>query len=60
MNTNTAKTGTGLAIELDGSYGELAGKIRLVPSHVVLSMDLLEIAEEKDKEMESHPTGYYG
>jgi len=52
--------GEALSIELDDSYGELAGKIRLIPSHVILSIDLLEIAEEKDKEQESHPTGYYG
>ena len=53
-------SGEALAIELDDSYGELAGKIRLIPSHVILSLDLLEIADEKETEKESHPTGYYG
>ena len=52
--------GDALCMELDDSHEDLKGKIRLIPSYVVLAVDLIEIAEGDAEEEEQHPTGYYG
>ena len=49
----------GIAMELDGSHKELAGKMRVIPSHVVLSIDIVEAAkseDEKKDELSMHYT----
>lgn len=40
----------GLALEV--ADGELAGKTRVIPSHVVLSIDILEAAKGEDEKPE--------
>jgi hypothetical protein len=40
----------GLALEV--SDGELAGKLRVIPSHMVLSIDILEEAKTEDEKPE--------
>lgn len=42
----------GMAIELDDSHEDMKGKLRVIPSHVVLAVDILEAAarEEAAKE----------
>lgn len=49
----------GLAIEMDETHKELKGKLRVIPSHMVLSVDILEAAtteaEAKD-ELSMHYT----
>jgi len=57
---STVGGGDALCMELDESHGEMAGKTRLIPSHVVLAVDLVEIAEDEKEEEEHHHTGYYG
>ena len=50
-----------LAIELDGSDGEPKGRIRLVPTPAILTIDILEAAkaeEEKRAETTQAP-GYF-
>ena len=47
----------GLAMELDGTHGDLSGKMRVIPSHMVLSIDILEAAkkdEEKSEDTSMH------
>lgn len=49
----------GVAMELDATAGELAGKLRVIPSHMVLSIDILEAAksdEEKAEDTSMHYT----
>ena len=40
----------GLAMELDESHKELKGKMRVIPSHMVLSIDILEAAKKDEAE----------
>ena len=47
----------GFCIELDGSHAELAGKIRIIPCHMVISIDVVAQAEER-KEKEKPGTMY--
>ena len=49
----------GLAMELDETHKELKGKMRVIPSHMVLSIDILEAAktdEEKSEDTSMHYT----
>lgn len=39
-----------ICIELDESHKELAGKTRIIPIHMVISIDILQIAKEKKEE----------
>lgn len=39
----------GLLMELNGKHGEMAGKIRIVPLHVVLAIDILKAAPNQKK-----------
>ena len=48
-----------ICLELDGSHGELAGKIRLIPTHMVISVDIVAQIEEK-KEKAKEPKTMYG
>lgn len=47
-----------LVMELDEDHGEMAGKIRVVPLHMVLAIDVLEVAEEEEEARE--PEKMYG
>ncbi|HVL49804.1 MAG TPA: hypothetical protein VM889_14710 [Candidatus Thermoplasmatota archaeon] len=39
----------GIALELAKEAKENAGKVRVIPSHMVLAIDILEAAKEEDK-----------
>jgi hypothetical protein len=41
---------TGLLIELSSNHGDKSGKIRIVPLHVILLIDVLDAKENKDKD----------
>jgi hypothetical protein len=41
---------TGLLIELSQSHGDMAGKIRIVPLHVLLLIDILDAKENEKKD----------
>ena len=47
----------GICMELDASHAEMAGKIRIIPCHMIISIDVVEQAEEK-KEKEKPGTMY--
>jgi hypothetical protein len=42
-----------LCIELDSSHKTERGKIRIIPSHMIISIDIISAAEEEKKENES-------
>lgn len=46
----------GIAMELDDSHDDLTGKIRVIPSHVILAVDILELKEPDadHRQEESH------
>jgi len=41
---------TGLLIELSKSHNEMAGKIRIIPLHVILLIDVLDAKENQTKD----------
>jgi len=47
-----------LVIELDESHQELKGKLRLIPLHVILAVDILEQAPGEVAPPEKHGTMY--
>lgn len=50
---------TGITVELDESHGEDQGKLRIIPLHVILSVDILSTEKKKDEEEEPQDTLYY-
>ena len=51
---------TAIVMELDKSHGEDKGRLRLIPSHMILSIDVLKAEKEKEeKEAESNAV-YFG
>ena len=51
---------TGLLMELSESHGDMAGKIRIVPLHVILLIDILESKENQKKDEEKGMSHYVG
>jgi hypothetical protein len=49
----------GVCIELDASHRGLRGKIRVLPSHMVLSIDIIEAARPKPPAPEENVGHYY-
>lgn len=47
-----------VCIELDPSHQELAGRIRIIPCHTILSIDVVEAAPETEEKEE--PGTMYG
>ena len=39
----------GMAIELNDAHGEDKGKIRIIPTHTIISIDIIEAVEKEDK-----------
>ena len=48
-----------ICVELDSSHVEQSGKIRLIPCHMVIAIDIVEQHEES-KEKEKTPGQMYG
>lgn len=48
----------GVAMELDATHGELKGKIRVIPTHMVTAIDILEAAKKEEPDAESHDLHY--
>lgn len=42
-----------LCMELDSSYKEMKGKTRVIPSHMIISIDIISAAKEEKKKSES-------
>ena len=49
----------GLQIELGECHGDMQGKIRIVPLHAILAIDILDAKEDK-KEDSKDTSHYYG
>ena len=54
----TIGTDDALVIELDDSHQELKGKLRLIPLHVVLAVDVLEHLAGEAAKVEKQGTMY--
>ena len=39
----------GMAMELNESHGNEAGRVRIIPTHTIISIDIIEAAEKEDK-----------
>lgn len=51
---------TAIVMELDKSHGEEKGRLRLIPSHMIISIDVLKAEKEKaEKESDSNAV-YFG
>jgi hypothetical protein len=51
---------TGLLMELNGSHGNMEGKIRIVPLHVILLIDVLDAKENQKKDDTKEMSHYVG
>ena len=51
---------TGLLMELSPSHGDIQGKIRIVPLHVILLIDILDAKENEKKDDEKGMSHYVG
>jgi len=51
---------TGLLMELGQSHGDMAGKIRIVPLHVLLLIDVLAAKENEEKDDSREMSHYVG
>lgn len=49
-----------ICLELDESHMELRGKMRIIPSHMVLCIDVISEVEEKKEEDEEVTSRYFG
>ena len=49
-----------LCIVLDESHGELKGKVRLIPTNVIVAIDIIEAAEPEETKDGYEDTHYYG
>ncbi len=50
----------GLIMELCKSHDELEGKMRIIPLHAILSIDVLDAIEDSKKEDQKEANHYYG
>jgi hypothetical protein len=50
---------TAVAMELDESHGDSAGKIRFIPLNVIMSIDVLKSVEKQEEKKEQSPEGVY-
>ena len=48
------KSEGGICIKLDKSHGDLAGKTRIIPISMILSIDILQKVEDTTEKEESH------
>ena len=49
----------GVCMELDSSHKGLRGKIRVLPSHMILSIDIIDAAQPKPQVQEESIERYY-
>ena len=50
---------TAVAMEMDESHGDSAGKLRFIPLNVILSVDVLKTVEKQEEKKEQQPEGVY-
>ncbi len=49
----------GMCIELSEKHGDLAGKIRVIPTHMLVSIDIVEPKKEKKNRKSEESAAYY-
>ena len=50
----------GIAMRMDKSHAEMAGKVRIIPSHMIVALDVIEAKkEEPEKEKKSSDPHFY-
>lgn len=50
----------GLIMKLGDTHGDMQGKIRLIPLHAILSIDVLDAKEDEKKDDMKDSNHYYG
>ncbi len=50
----------GLLIEMGEPHGEHQGKLRIVPLHAILAVDILDAKEHETTDEDREPSHYYG
>ena len=50
----------GLLMELSENHGEMAGKVRIIPLHVILAIDVFEVKTNQKKDDEKEMSHYVG
>jgi hypothetical protein len=50
---------TALVLKLDGTGGQEDGRIRFIPYHAILAIDVLELAPKKEQEKKDDNRVYY-
>ena len=50
----------GLLFEMGETHGADKGKLRIVPLHAILAIDILDVKKHDKKDDEKEPTHYYG
>jgi hypothetical protein len=50
----------GLILELDENHGSMHGKLRLIPLHAILAIDILNEKPEENKTEDKETAHYYG
>jgi len=51
---------TAMVIELDKSHGDDAGKTRLIPTHMIISIDVLKAEKEREQKEPEGDSVYFG
>jgi len=51
---------TGIAVEMDESHGEDKGKLRIIPLHAILSVDILHANDVESEAEEASDAVYFG
>ena len=51
---------SGLLIELNSAHGNMAGKVRIVPLHAILAIDIINLKENSKKEDDKGVSHYVG
>jgi hypothetical protein len=51
---------TGLLMELNSNHGDMKGRIRIVPLHVILLIDILDAKENEKKDDTKEMSHYVG
>jgi len=51
---------TGVLMELNSSHGDMAGRMRIVPLHVILLIDILNVKENEKKDDNKEMSHYVG
>jgi len=50
----------GMLIELSEQHGDMQGKLRIIPLHAILAIDILDAKEDEKKEDVKETNHYYG